>query len=91
MRRGLWFAAGAGVGLYAAYRGRRAADAFTPEGLRDRWQVLGVGARLFGDEVAAGKAEAEIRLRERFGPLHDATPQLAASAAQTPQIEEGQQ
>jgi hypothetical protein len=74
MRRGLWFVAGAGVGVYAMVRGRRAAEAFTAEGLHDRWQALGVGARLFRDEVATGKAEAESRLRARFDP----TPQLAA-------------
>ena len=69
MRRGLWFAAGAGVGLYAAVRGRRAAEAFTPEGLRDRVQAVGLGARMLRDEVAQGKAEAEPRLRERFTPV----------------------
>jgi hypothetical protein len=72
MRRGLWFVAGAGVGIYAMLRGRRAAEAFTADGLHDRWQALGVGARMFRDEVAAGKAEAEPRLRERFGPVDSA-------------------
>ena len=76
MRRGLWFAAGAGAGLYAAVRGRRAAEAFTPEGLRMRWQVLGLGARLFGEEIASGKAEAEVRLRERLSPARLDTPAL---------------
>jgi len=79
MRRGLWFAAGAGAGLYAAIRGRRAAEALTPDGLRDRWQAIGLGARLLREEVAAGKAEAEPRLRERFAPMlttADSTPQL---------------
>jgi hypothetical protein len=78
MRRGFWFAAGAGAGIYAAMRGRRAAEAFTADGLRDRWQALGVGARLFREEVATGKAEAEPALRERFGPTIDTTPQLTA-------------
>lgn len=93
MRRGLWFLAGAGVGVYAMVRGPRAAEAFTGEGLHDRWQALGVGARIFRDEVATGKADAEARLRERFGlapndafdpqrrlaaPQHDASPALAA-------------
>jgi hypothetical protein len=76
MRRGLWFVAGAGVGVYAMVRGRRAAEALTAEGLHDRWQALGAGARLFRDEVATGKAEAEARLRERFGPTYDTTPRL---------------
>jgi hypothetical protein len=78
MRRGLWFVAGAGVGVYAMVRGRRAAEAFTADGLHDRWQALGLGARLLREEVAAGKAEAEVRLRERLGPTYDPTPQLAA-------------
>ena len=34
MRRGLWFVAGAGAGVYAMVRGRRLAEAFTAEGLR---------------------------------------------------------
>jgi len=87
MRRGLWFAAGAGLGVYAMVRGRRAAEAFTADGLHDRWQALGVGARLFRDEVATGKAEAETRLRERFGladlDAGDAQRQLTAGAGQT--------
>ncbi|SFC78007.1 hypothetical protein SAMN04487968_11168 [Nocardioides terrae] len=77
MRRGLWFVAGAGVGVYAMVRGRRAAEAFTAEGLHDRWQALGLGARLFAEEVATGKAEAETRLRERFGPAYGTTRELA--------------
>ena len=52
MRRGLWFAAGAGAGIYAMVRGRRAAEALTADGLRDRASALAVGARLFRDEVA---------------------------------------
>jgi hypothetical protein len=79
MRRGLWFVAGAGVGVYAMVRGRRAAEALTTEGLADRWQALTLGARLLREEVAAGRAEAEPRLRERFAPSYDATPQLSAS------------
>lgn len=77
MRRGLWFLAGAGAGVYAMVRGRRAAEAFTADGLRDRLQALGVGARLLREEVATGKAEAEARLRERFGPAGPGTPSLA--------------
>jgi hypothetical protein len=68
MRRGLWFAAGAGVGVYAMIRGRRAAEALTADGLHDRLQALGLGARMLRDEVASGKAEAEVRLRERLAP-----------------------
>ena len=67
MRRGFWFAAGAGVGVYAMIRARRVAEAFTPDGLRDRVAGLGVGAHLFADEVRAGMTERESKLRERLG------------------------
>ena len=39
MGRPLWFVAGAGVGVYAAARARRAAEALTADGLRDRVRV----------------------------------------------------
>ncbi|WP_017933603.1 DUF6167 family protein [Nocardioides sp. Iso805N] len=85
MRRGFWFAAGAGAGIYAAIRGRRAAEVLTPDGLRDRWQALGLGARLFREEVASGRAETEVRLRERFP-----SPRLASTDDDpTPQLEAG--
>lgn len=67
MSRSLWFVAGAGVGVYAAVRARRAAEALTVDGMRDRVSALAVGARMFRDEVAQGRAEAETGLRERMG------------------------
>ncbi len=79
MGRGLWFVAGAGAGIYAMIRGRRAAEAFTAEGLHDRMEALFLGARLFRDEVAQGAAERETELRARFGVLpheRSTTPQL---------------
>jgi hypothetical protein len=66
MNRGLWFVAGAGTAIYVMIRGRRAAEVFTVDGLQDRLNGLAVGARMFRDEVAQGKAEAETGLRERF-------------------------
>ena len=84
MRRGLWFVAGAGAGVYAMVRGRRLAEAFTTEGLLDRWHALGVGARLFREEVAHGQAEAETELRKRFGLVPHGMPELAASAPAQP-------
>ena len=66
MKRGLWFVAGAGAGIYVVIRGRRAAEALTMDGLQDRLNGLAVGARMFRDEVTQGKAEAETELRERF-------------------------
>lgn len=84
MSRALWFVAGAGAGVYAMTKARRAAEAFTPEGLADRLAGLSVGARIFGEEVRAGMAEKENDLRERVGlALHErtTTPELAAGSA----------
>ncbi|MGH3361497.1 MAG: DUF6167 family protein [Nocardioides sp.] len=76
MGRGLWFVAGAGAGVYAMVRGRRAAEAFTADGLRDRLSGLEVGARLFRDEVAQGRAAKETELRERYGLMPHGRPEL---------------
>ena len=54
MSRTIWFAAGAGVGVYAMTRARRAAEAFTPDGLADRLAGLSLGLHLFRDEVRTG-------------------------------------
>jgi Family of unknown function (DUF6167) len=78
MRRGLWFVAGAGAGVYAMARVRRLQEAFTRDGLHDRWQALSLGARMLRDEVAQGQAEAETQLRERFGLVPHGRPQLSA-------------
>ena len=67
MGRPLWFVAGAGVGVYAAARARRAAEALTADGLRDRLRGWQVGARLFAEEVQQGRAERETELREQLG------------------------
>lgn len=80
MRRGAWFVAGAGAGIYAMVRGRRLAEAFTVQGLGDRWHGLTVGVRMFRDEVAQGQAEAETELRERFGLVPHGLPELVGSA-----------
>ncbi len=80
MRRGLWFVAGAGAGVYAMVRARRVQEALTVDGLADRWHALGVGARMWRDEVAQGQAEAETELRSRFGLVPDQTPQLVESS-----------
>ena len=67
MNRSLWFVAGAGAGVYAMVRGRRAAEALTADGLRDRLGGLTVGMRMFRDEVAEGRAERETELRHQLG------------------------
>ena len=77
MKRSLWFVAGAGAGVYAMVRGRRAAEALTADGLRDRVNGLAVGARMFRDEVAAGREEKETELRHQLGLVPHGTPELA--------------
>jgi hypothetical protein len=77
MSRALWFVAGAGAGVYALTRARRAAEVLTPEGLSDRLAGLSVGARLFGDEVRAGMAEKENQVRQRVGLALHGTPRAA--------------
>lgn len=67
MKKAIWFAAGLGAGAYAAWRGQRAAEALTADGLRDRAKAVGLGLRLLRDEIAQGKADAEVVLRRQFG------------------------
>jgi hypothetical protein len=80
MRRGLWFAAGAGAGIYAMTRARRLAEAFTVDGLKDRWEAIGLGARLLREEVAQGQVEKETELRERYGLAPHGLPELQSPA-----------
>lgn len=92
MRRGFWFVAGAGAGVYVVIRARRAAEAFTPDGLRDRVAGLGVGAHLFAEEVRTGMSERETQLRERLGLALDAgetvaVGELAGQSAPIPTLE----
>jgi hypothetical protein len=76
VNRSLWFVAGAGAGVYAMVRGRRAAEAFTTDGLRDRLGGLSVGMRIFRDEVATGRVEKETELRHQLGLVPHGTPEL---------------
>ena len=76
MRRGLWFGAGAGAGVYAMVRGRRAAEALTVDGLHDRLGALSLGMTIFRDEVAQGRADKESELRERLGLVPHGRPEL---------------
>jgi hypothetical protein len=61
-------------------RGRRAAEALTADGLRDRVSGLAVGARMFRDEVAQGSAEKETELRSRYGLMPHGRPELERSS-----------
>jgi hypothetical protein len=86
MGRPLWFVAGAGVGVYAAARARRAAEALTAEGMRDRLRGWQVGARLFAEEVHQGRVERETELREQLGlrptSIGDGAPELTTSTTE---------
>ena len=78
MSRSLWFVAGAGAGVYVVSRARRAAEALTAEGLRDRLGAAATGARLFRDEVVAGRDEREAELRERLHLVPQGVPALGS-------------
>ncbi|HEX6517950.1 MAG TPA: DUF6167 family protein [Nocardioidaceae bacterium] len=67
MNRGFWFLAGAGAGIYTMTKARRAAEAFTPEGLRDRLAALSLGAHLLGTDLRAEMTARESELRRRLG------------------------
>ncbi len=67
MSRTLWFVAGAATSAYAIVKARRAAEALTPEGMRDRLAALSRGAEVFGQELRTEMAVRETELRERLG------------------------
>ncbi len=81
--RSFWFAAGAAAGVYGMVRVRRLAEAFTPDGMRDRVGAAVVGARAFRDEVAQGQAEAESHLRARLRAAEAGPRQLATRSTTT--------
>jgi hypothetical protein len=83
MNRGLWFVAGAGAGIYGMIRARRAAEVLTVDGMRDRVGAAVVGARMFRDEVAQGRCDAESGLRDRLGLVPHGTPELARGGFET--------
>lgn len=65
--RALWFAAGAGAGLYTSLRVRRLAYRLTPVGVADQLAAADVGVRAFTEEVRSGIAEREREIAERLG------------------------
>lgn len=81
MSRTLWFVAGAASSAYALAKARRAAEALTPEGLRDRLHGLSLGAHLFAEEVRTEAAAKENDLRQRLGLGLDGSTPLGAAAA----------
>jgi hypothetical protein len=76
MKAGLWFVAGAGVGIYGIIRGRRAAEILTVDGMTDRLKGAQVGWQMFREEVAEGRQEKETELRERFMLAPHGRPEL---------------
>ena len=83
MNRSFWFAAGAGAGVYAMVKARRAVEAFTPEGLRDRMSGLSLGAHLFAEEVRSGMVKKETELHERLEWALDGRKQLEMARSST--------
>ena len=65
--RALWFAIGAGAGLYTTIRARRMAYRLTPPGIADQLAAVGVGVHAFTDEVRAGMGEREAEIAEQLG------------------------
>lgn len=86
MRRGFWFVAGAGAGVYAMNRVRRLRENFTLAGLHDRAEALRLGARLVRDEVAQASADREVELRERLGLPPTAGRELSGPGAEPPEL-----
>ena len=86
MSRTLWFVAGAATTAYAYTKARRAAEALTPDGLRDRLAGLTLGAQLFGDELRTEMAARETYLRDRLGLDPVGPPELAAPTAPALQL-----
>ncbi|GAB2981367.1 DUF6167 family protein [Nocardioides montaniterrae] len=77
MKRGVWFGAGVAAGVYGVVKVQRIAEAFSPDGIRDRLGALGMGARLMREEMVQGQADAEAGLRERYGlPATDDVPPM---------------
>jgi hypothetical protein len=72
--RAFWFAAGAGAGVYAVIKARRATDRLRPAGLGDQLTAAQIAGRLFLHEVREGMAEKETELRSRLGLTESGVP-----------------
>jgi hypothetical protein len=83
MSRAFWFVAGAATSAYAIVKTRRAAEALTPDGMRDRLAGLTLGVQLLGDEVRTEAAAKEQDLRARLGLVPDGTPALGPGSRGT--------
>lgn len=88
--RAAMFVAGVGVGVYGMVKARRAQEALTPDGLRDRGRALALGARMLRDEAAQARTDKEHQLREKLGlPSATPPPTPALTGPQHAQIERG--
>lgn len=87
MSRAIWFIAGAGAGVYAMIRGRQAAEVLTADGLRDRAQAIGVGARIFVEELAQGRVEKEAEVREWIAERTEGPKPIGSDGAAEPTLE----
>ena len=67
MGRALWFAAGAGAGLWTSLKARRLAYRLTPDGVTDQVATWGLGARAFAAEVRLGMSEREAEIAHDLG------------------------
>lgn len=76
MSRGFWFLAGAGAGVYAVTKARRATEILTPEGWSDRLSALSLGAQLFVEEYRSARDDKSAELRQRLGLVTSTTPVL---------------
>lgn len=81
MKRGFWFAAGAGAGIYVSFRARRVAEAFTSDGISDRLAAIQLGGRLLRTDIAVGAAQKEAELREQIAESAGVMAALRASPA----------
>ena len=81
--RTLWFLVGAGAGVYTSIKARRVAYRLTPAGLADQAAALGLGIRVFGDEVRAGMAEREEQIAEELGLPPQPTRQMIEQRGNT--------
>ncbi len=83
MSRALWFAAGAGAGLYGALKARRLAYRASPSGLADQAGALRQGALALVDDVRTAARRREAELAEDLGlsPHNPPAPEPAAGQA----------
>ena len=64
--RTVWFVAGTAAGVYVSARARRAAEAFTVDGIHDRLTGWFAGAAVLREEFRAGAQEMEQELSSRL-------------------------